>query len=138
MVNSALASDMIAPSETYREAEAIARRIDPEFKRGTEAGYRDSDLSSVYARAKHGNQLYKFRNATMIEKLQITGDEERELKTIISRGEKLRRRRVKTGAEERRADRHAEVHRLRAEGLTIPAIAERLGVGIATVNRDIK
>ena len=141
MINSALASGQIAPSETYREAEAIARRIDPEFRRGTEAGYRDSDLSSVYARAKHGNQLYKFRNATMIEKLQITSDEERELKTIISRGEKLRRRRVKrreeTGAEQRQRARRAEVHRLRAEGLTIPAIAERLGVGIATVNRDL-
>lgn len=85
----------------WNEAQALAREIDP--ARGF---YRRSDLGTVYRKAKdlregrtvtyNGREypaLYGPRNRTLIDVFAITADEERHLRTIISKAERERRRR---------------------------------------------
>ena len=93
----------------YRESEALARRINPAFRRGTEWSY--GTLGTLYRRAKgeQASGAYRFRTQTLMEWLEITPAEERELTTLISQGEKYRRnnerRREQRGAEARRGQR---------------------------------
>ena len=93
-------------NQFWYEAQALASEIYPgDF-------YRESDLSTVYRKAfeyrsgarviYNGRQyppLYTPRNETLAEAFGITSDEEPYLKTIISDGEKVRRRREKRWAE---------------------------------------
>ena len=86
-------------SDLWREAETLAAQIDPK------AGwYAKSDLATLYRKAKEAkagktvtyngeerSSLYTPKNQTLIEIFQITPDEERCMKTIISRQEKYRR-----------------------------------------------
>lgn len=90
-------------AEIWKEAEALASQID--------AGggwYANSDLGTVYRKASEmrdgattvyqGREyppLYTPRNQTLIDLFRITSDEERSLRTIISRTERERRRREK-------------------------------------------
>jgi len=79
-------------SEFWNEAQALAAEID------TEHFYYKSDLSTLYQRAKEQN-VYTPRNQTLINRYEITPDEERQLRTIISYSEKQRRRTEKRRAE---------------------------------------
>ena len=94
-------------SDLWKEAEVLAAEIDPGG-----SFYRRSDLSTLYRKAKEARAgqvvefggrtyppLYTPRNTTLMEVFRITPDEERELRTIISQVEKVRRRREKRRAE---------------------------------------
>ncbi len=94
-------------ADLWAEAEAIAAQIDK-----AAGWYQNSDLSTIYRKAKdlrdgktvehNGRQyppLYTPRNQTLLEIFKITPDEERKLRTIISKDEKVRRRREKRRAE---------------------------------------
>jgi hypothetical protein len=85
--------------DLWAESEALAHRIDP-----MHIFYTRSDLSTVYRRAKAVKAgemvefqgrfyppLYTPRNQTLIDIFQITPTEEREMRTIISKAEKMRR-----------------------------------------------
>ena len=94
-------------AEVWAECEALAKEVD------AGAGwYRNSDLSTVYRKAKdmragvvvnyRGREyppLYTPRNQTLIDLFQITAAEETRLRTIISKDEKYRRRVEKRRAE---------------------------------------
>lgn len=88
---------------------------------------------------------YRFKNQTIIELLEITPEEERRLKTIISDDERRRRDRERKGSEmsrqeyEGRAqDRRAEASRMAAEGLRVTEIARRLEVSRQHVYKLLK
>jgi hypothetical protein len=112
-----------------------------------------SALRSVYARyaaAKAGEKgqhegvavdpRYRHSNAGLVERLKLEPDEQKEMKTIISKEESARRdrerheqRRRKQGAIPRpeycdqSAERRAQARRLRAEGLSLSKIAAVMG-----------
>jgi len=104
-LNFLMASDIVKANRFWDEARAVAAGIGEGF-------WKQSDLSSLYQRCKlmleghrvefQGKQLplyYTPTNQTIIDKFEITPDEEQWLKTIISTGEKVRRRREKRHAE---------------------------------------
>jgi DNA invertase Pin-like site-specific DNA recombinase len=77
---------------------------------------------------------YRFKNQTIIELLEITADEEREMKTIISDEERRRRDRRRKNPEMTRqeyegraADRRLEARRMASEGMSRQEIAKTLG-----------
>ena len=89
--------------DLWNESQALAAEIDR-----SPGWYQLSDLGTVYRKAQataHGARvyfqgrlytpLYSPRNTTLAEIFQITADEEREMRTIISKDEKVRRRREK-------------------------------------------
>ena len=62
-----------------------------------------------------GEGLYRYKNATLIEKLEITLDEERHMKTLISTTERNRRRNdrrreARAGEVQARRKAKAELH----------------------------
>jgi hypothetical protein len=83
---------------------------------------------------------YRFRNQTIIELLEITAEEEREMKTIVSDDERRRRDRQRKNPEmsrqeyeARAAHRRSEARRMASEGLRVKEIAEALGLSTHTV-----
>jgi hypothetical protein len=89
---------------------------------------------------------YRFKNQTIIELLEITAEEEREMRTIVSDDERRRRdrqekkeRRQEAGAmdreeyEGRARDRRSEARRMASEGVHSDEIAKTLGVSIHSV-----
>ena len=105
-LNFLLRADPVRAQELYHEAKTLAAQIDPG------AGfYQPSDLSTLYTKAqehlagvriqvngKPQSPLYSARNDTLLNMFKITPDEEQHMRTIISKDEKVRRRR-----EQRRA-----------------------------------
>jgi hypothetical protein len=94
---------------------------------------------------------YRFKNQTIIEWLEITPEEEREMLTIVSNDERRRRKReAKTAARRREgmvpreeylnnaAARRQEAFRLRSKGLSQARIAKRLGVAQQTVSTMLR
>jgi DNA invertase Pin-like site-specific DNA recombinase len=94
---------------------------------------------------------YRFKNQTIIDLLEITGDEEREMRTLISDDERRRRDREEkkelrreAGAmsrneyERRAADRRIAARRMAAEGLRAEEIAKRLRISRQHVYRLLK
>ena len=92
---------------------------------------------------------YNYRNKTLIAMLNITEEEMQELSTIITLEEK--RRRDKANRWNKRRDGEGltkkqremkilkeKVNELSREGLSIRKIAKKLGVGVATVHRNIE
>lgn len=85
---------------------------------------------------------YRFKNQTVLDWLEITADEERHMKTLISQTEKARRRaekRRREGATPRQviaskaANRREEARRRAAGGEPHKDIAEALGLSVHTV-----
>jgi hypothetical protein len=83
---------------------------------------------------------YRFKNQSIIELLEITAEEEREMKTIISDDERRRRDRQRKNPEmsrqeyeARAAHRRSEARRMASEDLRVKEIAEALGLSIHTV-----
>lgn len=98
-LNFLLKAEPVKASEMYAEAEALAKNIDP-----SPGWWHRSDLSTLYRKAKRmqggekiiykGKEypvLYNPRNQYLIELFEITPEEEKDLKTIVSYGEKCRR-----------------------------------------------
>ena len=145
-----LASGVTTSREMFYEARALARELDPDFVRNRE--WRDSDLSTLYRRAKQevehpGDRtrgLYWATNQHLIETFQIVPDEERQLKTIVSRDEKRRRDAVwhqkvrSPGIEARaqaRTDRAQAIRRESAEGVSQRELAVRYGLSRGGIRR---
>jgi hypothetical protein len=133
---------LAVPQVLRRELYALAAEIGG----WTEAQAR-SKLSAVMSRAHaaaRGERVewaglewdprYRLKNHTIIELLEITAEEERELKTIISDEERRRRDRERKNPEMTRreyetsaARRRVQARRMAAEGLTRQQIADALG-----------
>jgi hypothetical protein len=136
------------PPVLRRELFALAREVG-----GWTEGRARSKLSAVISRshaAARGERVewagfdwdprYRLRNQTIIELLEITAEEEREMKTIISDEERRQRDRERKNPEmtrgeyeTRAAKRRAQARRMAAEGLRPQEIAETLGVSVHSV-----
>lgn len=93
-----------------------------------------------------GKCKYNYRNSTLIELLEITEEEQKHLKTIISTNEKYRRknkkrreeRRDETGMttrERQKLETVKQVKELNQQGLKQTQIAKKLGITQSTVSR---
>ena len=130
MVNSSLWSGVIVAQDLYHELRAMGALISPNFKQGSD--WKQSDFSTLHSKALAG-AAYKFKNQTLMDRLRITSDEERQLGTIIGHDEKMRRRREKSGAEARRGERQGLVTSLSAEGMKQAEIAAKTGLAERTI-----
>lgn len=143
-LNFLLLSGATNQNQMWHEAAALARGIDPQW------GYRTDELSTLYQKAKEyeaGQQidfngkkyppLYTPRNDTLINQFCITDDEQRKLRTIISRdiakerhAERDTVRRRKAGAIERA--------QYEAESISARKPWEAIGISRATWYRRRK
>jgi len=155
-----VAMSWISPPEVLRrELHALADEVG-----GWTPGRTDSKMHAIFRTAREhqtgkrvewdGVKLsprYKFRNRTILDWLEITPDEERHLKTVISDEERRRRdrerderRRREAGAmtreqyESRAHERRLGVLELREKGFSKPRIADELGVSLSTVKRALR
>ncbi len=157
-LNFLLLSGATNSSLMYAEAAALAGELDPQW------GYRSKELMTLYAKAKAfesgekvtlgGKEfapLYTPKNDTLISLFRITDDEQRQLRTLISRDMALERDRERHKARRRAAgavdretyleaaqERRRAAQALRAEGLSMRGIAERLGVSVGAVAGYLK
>lgn len=144
--------------QMFHEAAALARQIDASW------GYSSAELMTLYAKARaheagekvtlNGHEhspLYTPRNDTLINLFRISDDEQRRLKTIISsqitaerHAQRERERRRQAGATDRAtyleaaADKAAQARLLRAQGLSVRAIAAQMGVSVGAVSGYLK
>ena len=145
-----LASGVTTPRQMFHEARALSRELNPDFVRNRE--WRDSDLGTLYRRAQYemahpGDRtagLYWATNQWLIETFQIAPDEERQLKTIVSRDERRRRNAARhrearrPGVEARvqaRAERDRAICREAAEGTSQRQLAVRYGLSRGGIRR---
>ena len=145
--------------QMWHEAAALAHAIDSQW------GYRSEELSTIFRKARefeagipvefNGKKypaLYTPRNDTLINLFQITDEEQRQLRTIISRDIARERhaerqiiaRRAAGGVskEEYNAARAAEMQQrtkraseLRSKGMSYRAIALEMEVSVASVHK---
>ncbi len=158
LLNFLLLSGATNSSQMRHEAAALAREIDPAW------GYNSAELSTLYNKAKafeagervewNGKTyppLYTPTNEHLIDLFQITDDEQRQLQTIVSEDIAKARHAAREAARRRAAgamdraiyeqqarERGERARALRAQGLTLQAIAEQLGVSVATVFGYVK
>jgi hypothetical protein len=148
--------------DMFREGAALARAINPAWS------YRSDELGTLYRKAKEveagrpvefgGREwpaLYTPKNSTLINLFEITDDEQAKLRTIISKDIAAERhkdrqegRRRAAGAVSREthlaavAEKHearrAQAQALKAQGLSVKAIAEAMGVTTRTVFNSLK
>lgn len=161
-LNFLLLSGATNSRQMYFEAAALARELDPSWRQNSK------ELMTLYAKARqyeagetvefNGRQypaLYTPRNDTLINLFQVTDDEQRELRTIVSRDMaaerhalRERERRKAAGAVDRathlaavadkRADKQVEARLLCAQGLSVRAIAAQMGVSVGAVSGYLK
>lgn len=141
----------IAQPEKYRQAINYESTVD-RFR--AEESMIAAGLSRREAREQLGREksCYRLSSRYIIEQLAIDEQEQRQLKTIISKDEKQRRNTISkrsgrrlagmqsraeylAGVQQRRQQRQLEAVKLRAEGLSVRAIAERLGLSVGNVHR---
>ncbi|MGC9239991.1 MAG: hypothetical protein ACP5D5_10050 [Acidithiobacillus sp.] len=152
-LNFMLLSTAIEPSQLWFEAQALAHNLGV-------TDYQSRELSTLYAKAKAYRQgetvewngrrmppLYTPRNQTLIDWLQITPDEERQLQTIVSEGEARRRARERDQQrkeQERRAagrkrqstpEMRQKARLLLEQGKSLREAAQALGVSHEIVRR---
>ena len=91
---------------------------------------------------KHDKVGYWYRNQTLIEILDITVEEQKGLKTIISKEEKYRRNNIKrtprneiglTNKQEKLKEEELKVKEMRSLGISMKSIGEQLGISKAKV-----
>ena len=142
----------------YHEAKALARELSPNWN-----DYRSKELMTLYAKAKQfeagekiefGGKtyppLYTPRNDTLINLFQITDEEQRKLRTLVSKGIAAERHREREKARRRAAGavdretyletanaKQVQAQTLRAQGLSIRAIAQRMGISKTAVGRYV-
>ncbi|HBT1831525.1 TPA: replication protein [Klebsiella pneumoniae] len=140
-INFLLLSGATNSTQMYHEAAALATEISPAWS------YRSQELMTLYSKAKQyeagekvsfgGKEfspLYTPKNDTLINLFQITDEEQRQLKTIISKNEALERRRArdrKRDEERRRAAGAVERDVYEANSLTKQKPWEALGMSRA-------
>ena len=101
MLNELAQSGQVNAHNFQYETVALARECES-FVKGSD--WSRSTFSTLYRRVKEhvagqygrGQGLYKYQNQTLIEQLEITPEEERHMKTLISTTEKYRRRNERT------------------------------------------
>jgi len=103
-IGGSMLSHVIEPRQLWPELQTWSRLILP-------SDYCRKDLmqhsSSLLKMAKQTGAGYKYRTQTIIEKLQISSDEERQMKALISKDEKRRRDREAWQAEHTGMDRQS-------------------------------
>ena len=140
---SALAREF-APTWSTREAQACVGTVVRKAKeamQGQRVQFQGQDYSPIYTP----------RNLTLLDQFQVTANEERQLKTIISKDEKRRRdrerdteRRRAAGAMERGTwlgqaeERRSAILRMAQEGRKQTEIAAELGITPARVSQVLK
>ena len=156
-LNFLLLSGATNSKQMYHEAAALARELDPQWNS------RSKELMTLFGKAKayeagekvsFGGKnyapLYTPKNDTLINLFGITADEQRQLKTIVSRVEAAERdrrrhelRRRAAGSVDRQTyldtakAKQTQAQALRCEGLSIRAIAKLMGVSVMAVSRYI-
>jgi len=156
-LNFLLLSGATHSGQMYHEAAALARELDPRWN------YRSAELMTLYTKAKAfeagekvefgGKQfppLYTPKNDTLISLFHITDDEQRKLRTLISRDMATERRRDRDRKrdEARRRAAGAKAHGteqdratarlMRASGMSLRAIAAEIGVSHEIVRKWCK
>jgi len=152
-LNFLLLSGATHSGQMYHEAAALARELDPQWS------YRSAELMTLYSKAKAheagekvefgGKQfapLYTPRNDALINLFRITDDEQRKLRTLISRDMAKERDRKRDEARRRAAGAKAHgteqdratARLMRAQGMSLRAIASELGVHHDTVREWCK
>ena len=92
---------------------------------------------------------YIFRNDTIIKKLEITEDEQKQMSTIIAKREKYDRKNEKrrnkrrneaglTKKQQEKLERKAKIQELKAQGYKQIAVAEMLNISLRTVKTNWK
>ncbi|MCY1546472.1 hypothetical protein D9M68_824700 [compost metagenome] len=157
-LNFLLLSGVVHSAQMYHEATALAHQLNPRWS------YSSAELMTLYTKAKAYNAgervefggrmhvpLYTPKNDTLIDLFQITPCQQEHLRTIISgrvarerhRARQESRRRA-AGAVERESylgmasDKRSTARALRAQGLSIRAIAETIGISIGSVSNYLK
>ena len=126
-------------SEVRAVLRCIPKAIDKflEYEQGIRCG-----LNKRVTKGMKDKGGYWYKNETLIERLEITEQEQRELKTIIGIGEKYRRNnerrtpRNEEGLTQKQAQLKEEenkVKELRKEGLSMSKIAKELGISKSKV-----
>ena len=143
MLNELAQSGQVNTHNFQYETVALARECDS-FVDGSD--WSRSTFSTLYRRVKEhvagqygrGQGLYKYQNQTLIEQLEITPDEERHMKTLISTTEKYRRKNERRnearGYQSKRVDRAKKIVELHRAGLSLRQISVVVGCGLATVS----
>jgi len=147
-LNFLLLSGATHSGQMFHEARALAREI------GFLQGWTEGDLSTLYRKAQahergervefNGREyppLYTPKNETLIDVFKITRDEERQLSTIVSEDtarerdkERHTARRRAAGAKAHGTEQdRASARLMRAQGMSLRAIAAELGVPKSTV-----
>jgi hypothetical protein len=141
------------PPVLQRELFALAREVG-----GWTEGKTRSKLHAVFRTSREAaagkrvqfagvewDPRYRLKNQTIIEWLQITAEEEREMKTIISDDERRRRKREHKNPEmtrteylTRAAKRRAAARRMASEGLSVRQIAKKLGISKSAAHHALK
>ena len=141
------------PKVLQRELHALAREVGGWTGRKTR-----SKLHAIFRTAREAaagkrvefagvewDPRYRLKNRTIIEWLEITPEEEREMKTLISGDERRRRDRerkepqmTRQEYEARAAQRRVEARRLSSEGLSLRQIGKRLGVHHTTIVKALR
>jgi hypothetical protein len=152
-LNFLLLSGAVHSSQLFYEALALVREVCPDFNKEVR-----SVLSTLYRKAqayevgekvefegRKYSPLYTPRNSTLMGLFDITDEEVRRLKTIITKEEaaeraveRYRQRRRKLGAvnwathletiEETAEQRHAHARLLRAKGLSWEEVGREMGI----------
>ena len=147
MLNELAKSGQVNTHNFQYETVALARECDS-FVKGSD--WSRSTFSTLYRRVKEhvagqygrGQGLYRYKNATLIEQLEITPDEERHMKTLISTTEKYRRnndrRREARGYQARRVESVRRMVELRQRGWSTRAIGGELGCSPMAVVRSLR
>ena len=143
--------------DRLEDLRTLARELDPRWN------YRSAELMTLYAKAKAheagekvefgGKQfapLYTPKNDTLISLFHITDDEQRKLRTLISRdmaaerhSEREKARRRAAGAVDRASyleaasAKQAQALALKAQGLSVRAIAAQMGISKTAAGRYI-
>lgn len=146
------------PSTFHYEAKELAKQIDKGWSFATDELSTLRTKAQAYAEGQgieFGGRkwpaLYTPKNQTLIDLFEITEAEQRQLRTIVSKGEATRRdtarqmeKRRAAGVQERSEylstfhDRQAHIKSLKAEGVAVVEIARRLGITRATVYTALK
>ena len=132
------------------EVKAVLRCIPKAIEKfiAYEQGLRSGEKKRV-SKGMRDKEGYWYKNTTLIERLGITTNEQKHMKTIIGTDEKYERNNERRRAERRNEagltkkqqdlqDLKIQVEKLKNEGLSLRAIAKELDISLGKVQRVLK
>ncbi|MCR1877326.1 DNA-binding response regulator [Paraclostridium bifermentans] len=132
------------------EVKAVLRCIPKSIEKfiAYEQGLRSGEKKRV-SKGMRDKEGYWYKNTTLIERLGITANEQKHMKTIIGTDEKYERNNERRRAERRNEagltkkqqdlqDLKMQVDNLKDEGLSLRAIAKELDISLGKVQRVLK